>query len=354
MTTVSLPDTASTPQRARPSGAREARLRAGAIATGAAVLMYVVAGGLQLLLIRALQPTEMELAWVSDTVLACAFGSAVFLWLHLKWTRVALSRLERERIVLDAQLSLAADIHRGLLPPIPSDDSGVRWAARLDQAGRIGGDLYDFVRLDDDAWLVLVGDVSGKGVPAALVLASIRTMFRMSIAETTDPGTLVQRMSQRLYEDHGGMPYLTCVVVRMDVRRRELAYVNAGHPPGVVADTSNDQAAPLLLPSSGPPAGLLPNQVYRTLSVEAPPGAVSILVSDGITEALDVLGLSGRDPVAALLAEVPRPLTPQRICDVLIARTAPALTTGEWQDDRTVVAFAFSGAAPGPATRHAP
>jgi sigma-B regulation protein RsbU (phosphoserine phosphatase) len=228
-----------------------------------------------------------------------------------------------------------------LLPPTPPDDSGVRWNARLVQAGRIGGDLYDFVRLDSNAWLVLVGDVSGKGVPAALVLTSIRTMFRMLIAETDDPGALVQRMSQRLYEDHGGMPYLTCVVVRMDVRRRELAYVNAGHPPGIVVDPANDGCVPQLLASSGRPAGLLPNQVYQTLSIEAPPGAVSILVSDGITEALDVLGLADRDPVAALLALAPRPLTADRLCDALIERTAPALAKGEWQDDRTVVAFSF-------------
>jgi hypothetical protein len=85
-------------------------LGAGAIATGAAVVVYFVAAGIELLLIRTLRPTEVELAWISDAILAFAFGSAVFLWLHLKWTRMTLSRLERERIVLDAQLTLAANI----------------------------------------------------------------------------------------------------------------------------------------------------------------------------------------------------------------------------------------------------
>jgi hypothetical protein len=150
---------------------------AGAIATGAAVVVYFVATGIELLLIRTLLPTEVELAWISDAILAFAFGSAVFLWLHLKWTRMTLSRLERERIVLDAQLSLAADIQRGLLPPTPPDDSGVRWAARLVQAGRIGGDLYDFVRLDSNAWLVLVGDTSGKGVPERWLLLPLGSLI---------------------------------------------------------------------------------------------------------------------------------------------------------------------------------
>lgn len=330
------PTTSRSPDDQRPTG-----YGAGVIATASAVLLYVLATGIEILLIEGLRPTEIELAWISDAILALAFGFAVFLWLHLKWTRMTLSRLEREHIVLDTQLSLAAEIQRGLLPAIPPDDAGLRWAARLVQAGHIGGDLYDFVRLGSGCWLVLVGDVSGKGVPAALVLASIRTMFRMMTAETSDPGELATRISQRLSEDHGGAPYLTCVILRIDPGRHELAYVNAGHPSGIVLDSPEPTRAPLLLASCGPPAGLLSNQTYQTISLPIPRGAVSILVTDGITEAFDVLDLAGTDPVAALLAQVPRPLAPRRICDALIERTAAALTTGEWQDDRTVVAFAL-------------
>lgn len=326
--------TAASPNRWQPTS-----VGAGAIATGAAVLLYVLATGSEILLIRILQPTEIELAWISDAILAIAFGFAIFLWLHLKWTRMTLSRLEREHIVLDTQLSLAAEIQRGLLPPTPPDEAGVHWAVRLVQAGRIGGDLYDFVRLASDSWLVLVGDVSGKGVPAALVLASVRTMFRMLTAETSDPGALVERISQRLYEDHGGMPYLTCVIVRVNLDRGELAFVNAGHPAGIVVDASDQKDTPLLLASSGPPAGLFARQAYQTVSLPISAGAVAILVTDGITEALDVLGLMAGDPAAALLAQVPHPISPRRLCDALIERTAAALTSGEWQDDRTVVAF---------------
>jgi sigma-B regulation protein RsbU (phosphoserine phosphatase) len=141
--------------------------------------------------------------------LAVAFGVAVFLWLHLKWTRKALSDLEREHIVLDTRLTLAADIQRQLLPSASSTADGFCWRARLEQAGKIGGDLYDLVQRASGSWVVLVGDVSGKGIPAALVLASIRTMFRMLVQETGDPGAHVERISQALYDENGGMPYLT-------------------------------------------------------------------------------------------------------------------------------------------------
>jgi serine phosphatase RsbU (regulator of sigma subunit) len=317
---------------------------AGVIAVLSAIVVYFVGTSSELLAIRLFQPTEIELTWISDAILTAAFGLAIFLWLHLKWTRIALSRLERERLVIDTQLALAADIQRGLLPPVPPAEDGVRWAARLQQAGRIGGDLYDFVRCGPHSWLVLVADVSGKGIPAALVLASIRTMFRMTAEATGDPGELVERISRMLYDTNGGMPYMTCVTARIDVGAHEIAYVNAGHPSGLVLDSRGDSARQLMLTSTGPPAGLFPHQQYRTSSLTLPRGAVTILVTDGITEAFDELHLPGTDAIASLVAALPEPRTPDRICDLLIARTTPALSrdASGWQDDRTVVAFALS------------
>lgn len=311
-----------------------------AIATVSAILVYFVAAGVEILLIDRLRPSELELTWISDGILALAFGVAMFLWLHLKWTRNTLSRLEREHIVIETQLSLAAQIQRGLLPPVPSDAEGIRWAARLEQAGRIGGDMYDFVRPDARSWLVLVGDVSGKGIPAALVLASVRTMFRMMTGETSDPAQLVEHISQRLYEDHGGTPYFTCIIVKINLDTHELAYANAGHPSGLVLDRSDRTRTPLLLESCAPPAGMFSGQKYQTSSLSLPRGALSILVTDGITEAFDVLAVAETDPIVSVVARIPDPLVPTRICDALIERTAAALSSPDWQDDRTVVAFA--------------
>jgi serine phosphatase RsbU (regulator of sigma subunit) len=316
--------------------------RAVAIAAAAAILVYFVATTAEILIIEALRPSEMELTWISDLVLAVAFGSAMFLWLNLRSTRLSLSRLEREHIVLDTQLSVAADIQRGLLPPVPQDENGIRWAARLVQAGRIGGDVYDFFKLAEGVWLILVGDVSGKGVPAALVHSSIRTMFRMITGETSDPAELAARISDRLHQDYGGTPYFTCVIVRLDAERRELTCVNAGHPAALLLDGQHPSLGPTTLTSSGPPAGLFERQRYVATTV--PMGAarsLCLIVTDGITEAFDVLDGEHGDSVTNLLAHLPTPATPQRVCDALIECTAPALAAGDWQDDRTVVAFAI-------------
>lgn len=316
-----------------------------AIAAGSAGLVYAAATLSEILIIRALRPTEIELTWISNVILATAFGVGMFLWLHLKWTRLALSRLEREHLVLDTQLATAAEMQRSLLPAPPVPTHGVRWAARLEQAGKIGGDLYDFVQRTPGSCMVLVGDVSGKGIPAALAMASVRSMFRTVVRETDDPGEIIERVSRLLYVDNRGMPYVTCVVARLDLDTHELCYTNAGHPAGLVLNGHGEIPSQVLLESDGPPAGLFPDQTYVTRSLPLRRGATVILVTDGITGAFDALGMPGVPAVGEVVADLPPPVTADRICEALMQRTAPALATGTdgWQDDRTVVAFVLSG-----------
>ncbi len=306
------------------------------VAAASAVIVYLVATGSEILIIRTVRPTEIELTWISDAILATALGIATYLWLNLKWSRRALSLLEREHIVLDTQLSVAAEIQRGLLPPPPSAQ-GVHWAVRLRQAGKIGGDMYDFVQRTPRHCMLLVGDVSGKGIPAALVMASVRSLFRTWTRHMSDPGELAERVSRHLYEDNGGTPYFTCVIARLDLETWELTYTNAGHPAAFVfAD-----ADPLLLESCGPPAGLFPGQKYETRPLALKRGMAAVFVTDGITEAFDELGLSAPEAIPAIVGGLPRPVAAEAICDALMERTAAALTVdgSGWQDDRTVVAF---------------
>ena len=143
-----------------------------------AMMVYLFANIVETTVIQMVHPSEQELTWISDTMISVAFGVVSYLWLHLKTARSSLSRLERMRVAMDTELSLAAEIQRNFLPPVPSSHSGVRWAARLQQAERIGGDFYDFIQPDSESFLFLLGDISGKGIPAALLLASIHPCSR--------------------------------------------------------------------------------------------------------------------------------------------------------------------------------
>src|SRR5262245_62353515 len=144
--------------------------RALALASVVAVSFYAVAGVSEATLIGILRPSELELDWISDAVLSSALGVAVYLWLHLRATRLALTENERTQLIIQSQLSMAEAMQRRLLPPIPRPFDGLEWAALLTPTGRIGGDFFDFVEPAPGVHLALIADISGKGISAAMAL----------------------------------------------------------------------------------------------------------------------------------------------------------------------------------------
>ena len=308
---------------------------------GAAVISYRCARAADALVLRIVHPPRGEILLVSDAILATALGVVVYLWLNLRATRTRLTGLERAQIVLDTQLSLAAQIQRHLLPPMPVGSNGVRWAGRLEPANRIGGDFYDFIPADVDG-LFVVGDVSGKGIPAALLQASAHSLFRTLARETVDPAELLTRISREIYAENAGGSYLTCLLARVDSSTGTLRYANAGHPAGLMMGASGRR----LLSRGGPPAGLFPETSYESEVVSVEPGDLGVIVSDGITEAIDEDGVAVVDVLDRTICNVPEPRTPERVCDALMEmaqhHTGPR-GVADWQDDRTVLAFLFDG-----------
>jgi serine phosphatase RsbU (regulator of sigma subunit) len=302
-------------------------------ALASALVAFVFALAFERTFVRVFALDLGELEWISDVVLAVAFGVATFLWLHLRLARTALNRLERARLVLETELSIAADIQRGLLPAPPAARDGWRFAAQLEEAGRIGGDFYDFVDRGRSL-LVLLADVSGKGIPAALVMGSARTLFRQLARETDRPEELLGRLGRALFEEHGGTPYLTGFLGRVDLGARTVSWVNAGHPPALVVTGTGHRA----LGATGFPAGLLPSAEYEAHEERLHRGDTLMLVTDGVTEAIEADGRV-EERLAWTVAQR-RARGPQAVCErvMRLARSGrgPA-GAGEWQDDRTVV-----------------
>src|ERR1700730_7590456 len=134
-------------------GHKESRTMIGRVSNvlaslGAAALTYRCARAADALVLRIVHPPRGEVLLVSDAILATALGVVVYLWLSLRATRPRLTGLERAKIVLDTQLSLAAQIQRQLLPPMPVGSNGVRWAGRLEHDKRIQGAFYHFIPAD--------------------------------------------------------------------------------------------------------------------------------------------------------------------------------------------------------------
>ena len=307
--------------------------RTAIVATAAATAFAVLILGalLETWLISVLQPSEGELTWIGDVVLAGSLGVAIYLWLDLRLTRAALIELERARIVLDTQFAVAAKIQRDLLPPTPRPRHGISWAVRLVQAGRIGGDYYDFVDLDGRSRIAIVGDIAGKGVPAAMLLVYVRAVFRHAVRETSEPAVIVSRLARALYAETHGESYLTCLVVQLDEQSRVLTSCSAGHPPALAIG-----GTPCRLAAGGPPAGLFADSTYEQESVALSSGSRVVIVTDGITERM----FDFDDAVAG----VDRTLPADTLCDAVFGLSdAPDAVqpVAGWDDDRTVLVLAL-------------
>jgi serine phosphatase RsbU (regulator of sigma subunit) len=314
---------------------RRALLESAAAALGG----YVLAAALEAAVIRGLRPTEWELAWISDLALAVAFGVAVYLWRNLRTTRHELEQRERAEIVLETQLSLAAEIQQRLLPPLPPPASGYQWAAALRPAGKIGGDFYDFVDTGRGVWLALIADVSGKGIPAAMALGSLRSTFRALARQRLPPAAIVTQLSSAFLQDWQGMPYVTCIVVALDLEARTLVYSNAGHPPGILLGPTGTRH----LTAGGPPAGLLPAAAFEQEVLAIHPGDICLMVSDGVTEALDGIPLENRVGALSSPGGSVADLC-DRVMRQALAGHGPS-GDGDWDDDRTVVVVGVTAAA---------
>jgi len=322
------------------SARRPPRLRVAALA--AAILAAVVAASqlIELFINRLLRPDLEEWTWISEILVSAALLVSTALWARLRLARTAIADLERERVTLHAELAVAAKVQRALLPSIPEPSRGFTWHAIMEPAGEVGGDYYDFFSVCGDRMCVVIADVSGKGVPAAVFVSNTRAVLRAVARDASTPAAVLAAVSSTLRLDAGSDLYVTCVVVMVDTVHHTIVYANAGHPPGVILSTDGGTRA---LSAGGPPLGLLPAARYEEEQVTLRSGDLVVLVSDGITEAIDA---SGDEIPAALGAELRQlpDITPQTACRALVdtASRSPGpagLTT--WTDDRTVVAFAF-------------
>ena len=306
-----------------------------------AVLALAASQGAERFVNRILRPDAEEIGWISDAVLAAGFVVTSWLWVRLRETQIALTDLERQQIVTETQLTMAARVQTSLLPALPGPSAGISWYAAAEPAGKVGGDYYDFVPLPDGRMCVVLGDVSGKGIAAALFLANVRATLRALARDATHPRTLLTNLSSALFADSTSGLYLTCIIAIVDPRNRSMVYTNAGHPAGVLWSRGGVRDFRV----GGPPAGLLYGVSFEEEHVTFSDGDLVVFVSDGITEALDASGDRVVEAIATQIEQAERP-TPDAVCARLLwaARRGPGPPGVDgWTDDRTAVVFGSVG-----------
>ncbi|MBN1532806.1 MAG: SpoIIE family protein phosphatase [Spirochaetes bacterium] len=192
-------------------------------------------------------------------------------------------RENREVFSIKQQLEMARVIHLSLVPKEIPRVSGLAIAAEYLPMERVGGDFYDFLRIDDTKLGVFIADVTGHGIPAALIASMLKVIFFILGESYSDPGTLAEGM-KRILIDTVTTQFISAGFISIDTARRSLSFVRAGHEPLLVA-RREEMRIDCYTPA-GPVMGFMPEKPFETMEVPLSRGDRLILYTDGIIDAI--------------------------------------------------------------------
>jgi serine phosphatase RsbU (regulator of sigma subunit)/anti-sigma regulatory factor (Ser/Thr protein kinase) len=225
------------------------------------------------------------------------------------------------------ELDIAHRIQRALLPRTLPQLAGFGLAANWESARQVGGDFYDAIPLSDHSMLLVMADVMGKGVPAAMFATIMRSLLRAMAIRSHHPAKLLKRLNELLYEELStvGM-FITAQLVFVDLRRRHLVAASAGHCPVFILSGETVRT----LSVTGTPLGILPNATFRQQSARLDPPGGLLLYTDGLTES--------SNPAGEMFGQ-------ERLAEWLRSRAKTAMTAEALRDELAAELTRFRGAA---------
>jgi serine phosphatase RsbU (regulator of sigma subunit) len=231
-------------------------------------------------------------------------GKIIEEWSQANTLHTTLERLEeemRERQRVEHELGVARRIQHALLPKDLPELEGWEIARHYQPAREVGGDFYDFLRLEDGRVGLVIGDVSGKGIAAALVMANTQSVLRaVAQREGMTPGRVLEEANELMYAYIPPTMFITCLYAILDPESGGLVYANAGHDLPYLHRNSEAEE----LRARGMPLGLMPGMDYEEKEVTLEAGDGALFYSDGLVEAHDPKGkMFGIPRLRTLVAE---------------------------------------------------
>jgi sigma-B regulation protein RsbU (phosphoserine phosphatase) len=218
--------------------------------------------------IRLLQAIAVQMGWALENSRLAA----------------SLATEAAHREVMNRELEIAREVQERLFPQKFPKIAGIDCWGYCRPARGVGGDYYDFIELPDGRLGIAIGDVSGKGIAAALLMASLQASLRgQTMAGVGDLATLMVNVNKLVYDASQSNRYATFFYAELDPQTKLLSYVNAGHNPPVILRG----AEVLRLEACGPVVGLLPAVAYAMESCQLQPGDIFVGYTDGISEAMN-------------------------------------------------------------------
>jgi sigma-B regulation protein RsbU (phosphoserine phosphatase) len=247
---------------------------------------------------------------------------------------------------MEEELNVGRDIQMSMLPlvfpPFP-ERSDFSVFAMLEAAREVGGDFYDLFLIDENRFCFCVGDVSGKGVPAALFMAVTKTLLKSRSSFDSSPGSIFTHVNDEMAADNDASMFVTLWMAILDTRTGEVVYSNAGHNPPFVKRA--DGSLLRLDKLHGPVIGAMEGLPYGEDSVTMRPGDTLFLYTDGVTEAMDPPGdLYGEDRLCEILEE-PDHTTVEDLVEASAADVWRFQAEAEQADDVTILAVQYHPAA---------
>ena len=187
--------------------------------------------------------------------------------------------LEKER--LEREMELAAEIQQQLLPKSMPKIAGYEVIGWNRPARQAGGDYYDFQSLGNGGWGLVVGDVVGKGVPAAILVSTLHSSLRVLLDQMEVGPALIERLNRHIFESSSPNKFITMLLAALDTQGNRMAYLNAGHNPGLLIRSNGEVVQ---MTSAGLPLGLMATGKFGVSTVDLGHGDLVCIYSDGITE----------------------------------------------------------------------
>ncbi len=293
---------------------------------------------------------------VANPAIGATFVFAIMLALTLSETRAQRGRLRQalsdSHVVqarMEGELDAARRIQMGMLPEpgqVLGQEARVEVAARMLPARSVGGDLYDFFLLDESRLFIVVGDVSGKGLPASLFMALSKALTKgAALRSSADPGRTLRDADAAIAEENPELLFVTVLAAVLDLNSGRFDWCSAGHEPPWLLPASGD--APYRLKTEGgPPLCVIEGFDYRSETLQLSPGDALCLLTDGIGDAQNLSGdFYGQQRVVACLGQLSHGESPQFIVEALLSDTLAFSGGAEQADDLTILALRWHGAA---------
>jgi sigma-B regulation protein RsbU (phosphoserine phosphatase) len=250
---------------------------------------------------------------------------------------VSAQAAQRER--LNRELEIAREVQQRLFPQQLPNVAGLDYCAECHPAREVGGDYYDFLELPGGRFGIAIGDISGKGIGAALMMANLEACLRGQVSAASSTPELMRRVNRMVYDASSANRYATFFYAEYDPQTARVVYVNAGHNPPIVLRRAGAEWEVSRLESGGPVIGLLPDCQYQQSHFDLQPGDLIVMFTDGISESMNGADEEWGEDRLIACAKTCCNLSARETLDRMMAEATAFAAGAPQHDDMTLAVF---------------